>query len=297
MTVYETKLFKIHFKILYIFIIICLLLMTNINSAKAQVKIPKVSVHLENTKIDKNLREPVFRIKNQSDQKIRVKKVVVERQIDGEWIELERKKNASVKRNISIEPGKKVYDSILLSDTYKINRNELISGKYHIKVVYKTQGKYYYQSKEFNILETGNTEEVTGTVDKNIACTSPTKNEVITKGKEIVYLKATHILLNSDFCIDKHGNVSAVVFSENDYETAIKTKLKIKIQRKHGKKWVTYKKYKVVKKSNIAYANKKFRLRKSGTYRMKVEITVYHKKQKKQTKVYVSGKRRFKRRK
>lgn len=296
MTVCETKLFKVHFKILYIFIIICLMLMTNINSAKAQVEIPKVSVSLENTKIDKNLREPVFRIKNQSDQKIRVKKVIVERQISGKWMELERKKNASVKRNILIEPGKNVYDSILLGDVYKMNKNELTSGKYHIKVVYKTQGKYYYQSKEFNILETSNAEEATGTVDKNIACTSPSKNEVITKGKEFIYLKATHILLNSDFYIDKHGNVSAVVFSENDYETATKTKMKIKIQRKRGKKWVTYKKYKVVKKSNVAYANKKFRLRKSGTYRMKVEITAYHKNRKKQTKIYVSGKRRFKRR-
>lgn len=99
---------------------------------------------------------------------------------------------------------------------------------------------------------------------------------------------AKQILLNGDFRVNSKGKVEAVIFSETYYKTAYKTKIDLRIQRKTGKGFKTYKRYKQIKKSNIAFLNKNFKIKKSGQYRMYVKIISYKKKNKKSIRYYKS---------
>lgn len=98
----------------------------------------------------------------------------------------------------------------------------------------------------------------------------------VTKNSTVVTRNSIkQILLNKDFRISEKGKVEAVVFSETDYKTAYKTKIYLNIQRKSKRGFKTYKKYKQVKKSNIAYMNKTLQVKKQGKYRMYVRIISY----------------------
>lgn len=284
-----TKSLKNYIKIIGILALIVLSVMvTGGKKVYGKSNISAVSVYLENRNIDKNLKEPVYRIKNRTEKNIKIKKAVIEKNTQGQWIELQRKEGVSVKRNIKIEAGKRAYDSILLNEVYSIPENGLESGIYRICITYRLDGKVYAQYRQFIIVNSGQTsvnnaetacKEISGSADG--------------RGSTIKYSETANILLNSDFNIDKKGNVKAVVFSENNYKTAKKTKIRITIQKKKKGKWVKYKQYKVVKKSNIAYANKKFKVKKSGIYRMKVDIIVYGKNKNYKKRTYRSFEQKY----
>jgi hypothetical protein len=283
MTGCETKKTKAYIKIVVILVMVLLsVIMNNGRQVYAESKIPAVSIYLKNSNVDKNMKEAVYGIKNRTEKTIKVRKVIVEKYTDGQWTELERKDGALVKRNIKIQAGKKEYDSILLNDVYSISQDGLEYGKYRICISYRLGGKSYEQHRKFMIEEWKDTIDDATVANKDAHCYVTTDNVTVKTSETL------EILLNSDFNIDSKGNVSAVVFSENHYKTAKKTKVRISIQKKKNGKWVKYKKYQVTKKSNIAYANKKFKVKRSGTYRMKVDIIVYKKNKKYVKKTYRS---------
>lgn len=100
-------------------------------------------------------------------------------------------------------------------------------------------------------------------------------NKDITNTKSKQHLG--QILLNRDFRIDKKGKSNIVIFSENSYKDTYKTKIKVIIKRKNKKGFKVCKKYVETKKSNIAFLNKTFKLKKKGKYKMVVKITRYKK--------------------
>lgn len=106
------------------------------------------------------------------------------------------------------------------------------------------------------------------TTNKNMSNISATKS----------YNDKKPVMLNYDFCIDKTGKARVMVLSEAYYKKTCQAKISLKIQRKNGRKWKKYKKFKVTKKGNIVFLNKKLKIKKSGTYRMKVCIKFYRKK-------------------
>ena len=66
-----------------------------------------------------------------------------------------------------------------------------------------------------------------------------------------------------------------MIFSEAYFQKTDKVKITLKIQKKNGGKWKKCKKIKVTKKSNIAFVNKSFKIKKKGIYRMNVQIEFY----------------------
>lgn len=106
------------------------------------------------------------------------------------------------------------------------------------------------------------------TTNKNMSNISATKS----------YNDKKPVMLNYDFCIDKTGKARAMILSEAYYKKTCQAKISLKIQRKNGRKWKKYKKFKVTKKGNIVFLNKNLKIKKSGTYRMKVCIKFYRKK-------------------
>ena len=287
MTVCKRKKYMSVFYILGTVFLLTILVYGNVT--KAADTTPKVSVYMENTEVDKTLKEIVFRVKNKSNKKIRITAATIEKKVEGQWLELQRKDDSVVKRNVKVKSWEKFYDSILINQVYQLNDNNLDYGDYRIHITYRYDGVYYHKYRKFYIV-------------KDIMASENQANTVVSKAPTYTstspymppkYSETEQILLNSDFHIDNRGKVSAVVFSESDYKVAVKTKLKIKIQRKYGKKWKNYKKYKVTKKSNIAYANKTFHVKHSGTYRMKVEIIIYKKNKQTKTRTYKSLKQKY----
>lgn len=269
-------------------IIVLSVLVISEKQVYAKSDIAAVSIYLENSNIDKNLKEPVYRIKNRTENNIQVKKAVIEKYTENQWSELQRKEGASVKRNIKIAPGKKAYDSIVLNEVYSIPQDGLEAGKYRVRITYRLDGKRYEQYKQFEIKT-----PVNQSADNTTTICKGTAGSTNAESVPVKHSETSNILLNSDFNIDSKGNVRAVVFSENNYKIARKTKIRITIQKKKKGKWVKYKSYKVVKKSNIAYANKKFKVKKSGTYRMKVDIIVYRKNKKYLKRTYKSFEQKY----
>ena len=239
----------------------------------------KVYVQLKNIKIDEKIKEPVYAIRNASNQSIVVKKVDIQKKDNNKWIELAAKDSTKTHRNIKVKPGKGEFDSILINDVYNIEGNYLDSGEYRIEITCLYRKKELKKYIKFKI--ENKRQEM---IDANVS------NTVSINGKNSI----SNILLNTDFSISKRGNVTAVVFSENDYATTKKTKIRIVILRKSHGKWKKYRKYCEVKKSNIAYANKKFKLKKSGLYRMRVDIVTYDGNGNHFKSIYRSGAKRYK---
>ncbi len=239
----------------------------------------KVYVQLKNIKIDEKIKEPVYAIRNASNQSIVVKRVEIQKKYNNKWKELVAKDSTKTHRNIKVKPGKRGFDSILINDVYNIEGNYLDSGEYRIEITYLYRKKEFKKYIKFKI--ENKRQEM---IDANVS------NTVSINGKNSI----SNILLNTDFSISKRGNVTAVVFSENDYATTKKTKIRIVIQRKSHGKWKKYRKYCEVKKSNIAYANKKFKLKKSGLYRMRVDVVTYDGNGKHFKSIYRSGTKRYK---
>lgn len=246
-----------------LFLAIIVILVTSIllgTPAYAGEDKAKVYAQLKNIKIDEKIKEPVYAIRNASNKSIVVKKVVIQEKDNNEWIELVAKDSTKTHRNIKIKPGKREFDSILINDVYNIEGECLDSGEYRIEITYSYRKKEFKKHIKFKIKNKRH--EI---IDSDVSDT------VITKEANSI----SNILLNTDFRISKGGNVTAAVFSENDYATTKKTKIRIVIQRKSHGKWKKYRKYCEVKKSNIAYTNKKFKLKRTGLYRMRVDVVTY----------------------
>ena len=134
-------------------------------------------------------------------------------------------------------------------------------------------------------------------LDPDIISNSTTINKdvssvIATKG----YNDKKTLMFNYDFCIDKTGKARVMVLSEAYYKKIYKAKISLKIQRKNGLKWKKYKKFKVTKKGNIVFLNKNLKIKKSGTYRMKVCIKFYRKKKRIQKYNITSKVQKYKRR-
>lgn len=68
----------------------------------------ELKVSLLNENLDYQLKEVAFKIKNKTNQKIKVTKVSVQYKRNGEWTTLKKQKNSVLKRNIVINSGKTV---------------------------------------------------------------------------------------------------------------------------------------------------------------------------------------------
>ena len=88
----------------------------------------KVYVQLKNIKIDEKIKEPVYAIRNASNQSIVVKKVDIQKKDNNKWKELAAKDSTKTHRNIKVKPGKGEFDSILINDGYNSEGNYLDSG-------------------------------------------------------------------------------------------------------------------------------------------------------------------------
>lgn len=123
-------------------------------------------------------------------------------------------------------------------------------------------------------LPTGIEKPVTGVGNTNSTGTAEDTATTTTATNSV-----DNCLMIQDFNINKKGKASILAYYESDYtyECTDKVVMRIKIQRKTKKGWRNYKTYKIKKKSNVAFVNKKINLKKSGTYRMKVKVTQYEK--------------------
>lgn len=294
---------------------------TKVNAVQVQnekQKKPKVKITFLNDYVDETVKEPVFKIKNKTDSVIKVKKVEFQIKQNGEWVSAGEKKGAVTDRNTKIASGKSAYDSIVLRKHYKLPKEELDSGKYSICVTYKYKGELYKARKSFVVYKPQNEEIPTGSpqsgtsgvegappvtnagapptvtikgddsseTEVNILAADP---GTVINGAKVTGDADDCLLLNHDFSIGKKGKVKAMIFTEAYYYNTDKVKIKLKIQKKVGNKWKKVRKYKVTKKSSVAFANKTFKLKKSGTYRMNVEVTFY-KKGKKQGRYTIKSK-------
>lgn len=295
---------RVHKRIISMILIIGLLIgnlwINPVEAKTVEVKIKssnaELKISLLNEKLDYRLGEVVFRIKNKTNQKVKVTNVSIQFKVQGEWQTLQKRKKTVGKRKTVIVAQSKVYDSINLSNDYIIPENGLDAGKYSIYIKYKYKGEYLYKRKTFYVeglnLESTSAEQETTTssyggdmtgdvpiiVDPVEKPTTINGNSAETPVSATEVSKAPGIkikLVNTDFSINKKGKASVMVFSEADYKKAKKTKIYISVQRKVKGKWRKYKVYKITKKSNIAFLNKQLKLKKKGTYRMWVKVTFY----------------------
>lgn len=276
---------KIHKKIISVILIIGLTIGSfSFNQVEAKTVEMKtkssnseLKVSLLNDDLDYRLKEVAFKIKNKTDKKIKVTRVKVQFKSNGEWTTLKKRDKSVTKRKMVIAAGNVIYGSVNLSQDYVIPAEGIDGGKYCIYIKYKYKGKYYYKRKVFSVEgkepeQEKPTEILEGenvTIKGATSCSSDNALQVKTK------------LINTDFSVTKKGKASVMVFSEAEYKTTKKTKIKVYVQRKVKGKWKKYKTYKVVKKSNVAFMNKQFKIKKKGTYRMKVKIIFYRKGKKK----------------
>lgn len=242
-------------------------------------KAPDVKVVFLNDGIDENVEELVFKIKNRTDSKIKVKKIEFQTWQNEEWSSFEKREDAKSGCNISVRAKDKIYDSILLNKDYIVPESGLPTGKYAVSVKYKYKGNYYYARKTFKIVRedaVDNVSNQTPPKETPIAVSVDASETVHTfRGAKVTGDSEEILLLNWDFSTDKKGNCRAVVFSEAYFQKIDKVKITLKVQKKNGGKWRKCKKIKVTKKSNIAFVNKNFKVKKKGTYRMNVQIQFY----------------------
>lgn len=269
---------KVHKKIISVILIIGLIFggvsVNPVEAKKVEMKTkngnPELKISLLNEELDYRLKEVAFKIKNKSDKKIKVTKVNVQFKSNGEWTTLKKQKKSVAKRKMVITEEDVAYDSVNLYEDYVIPENGLIGGKYSIYIKYKYKGKHYYKRKVFTI---EGKEPVIETPPEVTKDESSIKADSVAVSDNASQVKAR--IINTDFSIAKNGRATAMVFSEANYKTTKKAKMQVSIQRKTKGKWKKYKGFKVVKKSNVAFLNKQFKIKKRGTYRMKVKITFY----------------------
>lgn len=235
-----------------------------------------LKIKIKNQEIDRHLGELVYTIKNTSKERIKVTKVILQKKTENEWQNLEEKEDALLARNIKVKSQTKQYDSINIKKNFVIGKKGLEKGKYRLYIVYKYNGRKCCATKKFCI---GDCKSYIDEEPKAPAGAPPSMEEnteiTATVPKTFQENNMWAVLFNNDFGIRENGDAYAIVFSEAHYKRTYKVKINIAIQKKKKSKWRTYRKYKVKKKSNIAYINKTFKIKHHGTYRMVVKVKFY----------------------
>ena len=291
---------KMHKKIISVILIIGLIIgnvsMNSIEAKKVEMKIKssdsKLKITILNGTLDYHLKEVVFKIRNATDNKIKITKIEIQFQSEEQWSSLKKQKSSVTKRKIVVPAGSTSYDSVRLDKDYVIPTDGLAGGKYSLCIKYRYKGNYYCTRKVFSVsgkkllqVEGTTTETATeiATDDNTNPCpplnqsTKPTANikPTTVSKKEGTHNDIAIKIINTDFRIDKNGRASLMVFSEAEYGKGIKSKVYIYVQRRNHGKWRKYKQYKIMKTSNIVFADKQIKIKKRGTYRMAVKIVLY----------------------
>ena len=273
-----------------------------------------IKIKLINSYVDTNTSEIVIRIKNKNSKTIQLKGIML--------TDSENKRYKLPSNKIKIQKGKTEYTSIPLKKevvkTISLNVEKVVpweNDKNTASNINNNNGSDKNNSgiggndnNSGDINNDGNGDQNNnggidnnGNNDKNNDgnnnkyIPSNITNKDITNTKSKQHLG--QILLNRDFRIDKKGKSNIVIFSENSYKDTYKTKIKVIIKRKNKKGFKVCKKYVETKKSNIAFLNKTFKLKKKGKYKMVVKITRYKKTVKgtvKESSTYASNTVKFK---
>lgn len=305
----------------FMVLLICVILMGTGNevvNAKAE---KEIKTKLVNKKINANTSEAIIEINNKKSSSVSISQIILKKKQEKQVVVKTEEKQAELKTKenwVEMKKSGKKYKIKARSKKYvDVNIKGVSAGEYKIVFYMKSGGKAFEKNVRFTIKKRENKadnspqESQTSpveeeTTDDYAAAPAPAKpsNSVpappsgstasatsISKNassKGNSYYNAKQILLNGDFRINPKGKVEAVIFSETDYKTAYKTKIDLKIERKTKKGFKTYKRYQQIKKSNIAFLNKNFTIKKSGQYRMYVRITSYKRKNKKSIRYYKS---------
>lgn len=265
----------------------------------SKVQSNAIKIKLINSYVDTNTSEIVIRIKNKNSKTIQLKGIML--------TDSENKRYKLPSNKIKIQKGKTEYTSIPLkkeAGQYKLgfifNKKKVVktiplnvekvvpseNDKKTASNINNNNGSDKNNSGDINndgngdqnnnggIDNNGNNDKNNdGNNNKYIPANITNKDITNTKSKQHL----GQILLNRDFRIDKKGKSNIVIFSESSYKDTYKTKIKVIIKRKNKKEFKVCKKYVETKKSNIAFLNKTFKLKKKGKYKMVVKITRYKK--------------------
>ena len=265
----------------------------------SKVQSNAIKIKLINSYVDTNTSEIVIRIKNKNSKTIQLKGIML--------TDSENKRYKLPSNKSKIQKGKTEYTSIPLkkeAGQYKLsfifNKKKVVktiplnvekvvpseNDKNTASNINNNNGSDKNNSGDINndgngdqnnnggIDNNGNNDKNNdGNNNKYIPANITNKDITNTKSKQHL----GQILLNRDFRIDKKGKSNIVIFSENSYKDTYKTKIKVIIKRKNKKGFKVCKKYVETKKSNIAFLNKTFKLKKKGKYKMVVKITRYKK--------------------
>lgn len=294
----------------------------------SQVQSNAIKIKLINSYVDTNTSEIVIRIKNKNSKTIQLKGIML--------TDSENKRYKLPSNKIKIQKGKTEYTSIPLkkeASQYKLSF--IFNKKKVVKTIPLNVGKVVPRENDKNTASNINNNngsdknnsgiggndnnsgdinnDGNGDQNNNGGIDNNGNNDKNNDGNNNKYIPANitnkditstkskqhlgQILLNRDFRIDKKGKSNIVIFSENSYKDTYKTKIKVIIKRKNKKGFKVCKKYVETKKSNIAFLNKTFKLKKKGKYKMVVKITRYKKTVKgtvKESSTYASSTVKFK---
>lgn len=309
----------------FMVLIICTIFI-GIGNEVVNAKTDKViKIKLVNKKMNVNTSEAIVQVNNKKDKSISISKIVtkkkkqvglktadeqVEMKTEENWVEMKRNNK---KRKVKAHTKEYVDVNIkgIPAGEYRMifymkSGSRVMKRKIHFTVERISEERETTKEQE-KITEQETTTEIETTEPQMpteeettdyylppaglLPNTSTTKNTTAKTqniSKNSRYYNAKQILLNGDFYIDKKGATKAVIFSETDYKTAYKTKIDLIIQRRTKTGFKTYKRYKQIKNSNVAFMNKNIKIKKSGKYRMFVRIVSYKRQNKRSIRYYKS---------
>lgn len=239
----------------------------SLNTAKAENNNEKnIKVKLMNSQVNTDTTEVIIRIKNNTSKTIKLKKAT-----------LSDDKDLSInlsEKEIKIKKGKTKYLNISFNQESGRYRMDFIFNKEKTVKTIKLNVKEIKKEDIKDDNKKGDKKPVDVKIDR------VAKDEIDSPSGNTLGL----ILLNGNFRIGKNGKSNVVIFSENDFKNTYKTKIKVMIKQKTKKGFKVCKKFVKREKSNIAFLNKTFSLKKKGKYKMVVKITRYKKENKKTVK-------------
>ena len=255
----------------------------------------EIKTKLVNKKVNSNTSEAIVEVKNKKDKDVSIARIVLKKKQENQvelktkeenWVEMKR-----TNKKYKVKAHTKKYIDVDIKGVSAGEYKMIFYIKKGTQVIKKCVG---FGVKNINNQPDSSKEpQVLPVEEETTDCYVPApsvqpaviKNNVAERKNSY---NAKQILLNGDFRINAKGKVEAVIFSETYYKTAYKTKIDLRIQRRTKKGFKTYKRYKQIKKSNIAFLNKNFKIKKSGQYRMYVKIISYKRKNKKSIRYYKS---------
>lgn len=195
---------KMHKKIISVILIVGLVIgCISVNSVEAKMVEGKtksgnseLKISLLNEKLDYNLKEVAFKIKNKAEKKVKVTRVKIQFKSKGEWTTLKTQKKSVTKRKTVISAGNTVYDSVNLNTDYVISTEGLPDGKYAIYIKYKYEGKSYFRRKSFFI---------EGNEKTDVNKEETTAIEEITTGEDITILPEDETTSGGEPSTEKPG--------------------------------------------------------------------------------------------